>query len=104
TGVKKGEMFMSDQTALDSGEFQGNFDEYLVQNQFKDFTYRSDQVADYLKEGGAPWLDFQYTIFGEVVYGMEIISKIEVTPSGTYDRPKKAIRIIQMKFPEANAE
>lgn len=104
TGVKKGEQFMQYQTAIDSGEFSGTFDRYLEQQNFQDFAYRSDQIAAYLEEGGAPWLDFQYTIFGEVVYGMEVITNIEITPTDPYDRPEEVIRIIRMKFPEKSAD
>jgi len=34
----------------------------------------------YQHQGGAPWLDLQYTIFGEVIEGLEIVDKIAEQP------------------------
>lgn len=42
----------------------------------KEFHYSDAQLATYKKDGGAPWLDQQYTIFGEVIYGWEVIDLI----------------------------
>lgn len=55
----------------------------------------------YLLEGGAPHLDAQYTIFGEVIAGMEIIDSIAgTTTTGKIgnDRPLEPIRIQQVRF------
>lgn len=43
--------------------------------------------------GGAPHLDGEYTIFGEVVEGMDTIEKIENAKTNDQNRPKKDIRI-----------
>jgi cyclophilin family peptidyl-prolyl cis-trans isomerase len=51
--------------------------------------------------GGAPHLDQNYTVFGEVVSGMEIVDKIASTPtSGRIggDKPIKDIKIIETKL------
>ena len=51
--------------------------------------------------GGAPHLDQQYTIFGEVVYGLEIVDLIAVTPTSRAqdrDRPLKDMRIIKARL------
>jgi cyclophilin family peptidyl-prolyl cis-trans isomerase len=37
--------------------------------------------------GGTPHLDRNYTVFGEVVQGMEVIDKVAVTPTDSNDRP-----------------
>ena len=34
-----------------------------------------------------PWLNMRHTIFGEVVAGLDIVQKIENTPTGANDRP-----------------
>ena len=34
-----------------------------------------------------PWLHMRHTIFGEVVNGMDIVKKIETTPTARGDRP-----------------
>lgn len=50
----------------------------------------------YLNQGGTPHLDGQYTVFGEVVEGMDVVEKIQNAETGRADRPKEDIRIISM--------
>lgn len=57
-----------------------------------------EQRAAYTTEGGTPHLDGQYTVFGEVVSGMDVIDKIEKVPTGAGDRPREDVRIISMKI------
>jgi peptidyl-prolyl cis-trans isomerase B (cyclophilin B) len=54
----------------------------------RDFKYTDDQKAAYIKDGGAPWLDQQYTIFGEVIEGLDVIDKISAVETLPGDRPK----------------
>lgn len=51
----------------------------------------------YTTVGGAPHLDGDYTVFGEVVSGMDVIEKIEKAETDRADRPKEDVRIISMK-------
>ena len=44
--------------------------------------------------GGAPWLDGDYTVFGEVVKGMEVVDKIADQQKDRNDRPLEDIKII----------
>ena len=46
----------------------------------------------YKNTGGSPWLDGDYTVFGEVVSGMDVVDQIAATPVGQADRPVKDIR------------
>jgi cyclophilin family peptidyl-prolyl cis-trans isomerase len=46
-----------------------------------------DQRKAYAANGGYPSLDREYTVFGEVVYGMEVIDKIAAVPVGNANRP-----------------
>ena len=55
---------------------------------------------DYMTIGGTPHLDGQYTVFGEVVKGMDTVEKIQNAETGRADRPKQDIRIISMKVEE----
>lgn len=49
--------------------------------------------AAYLSKGGAPELHGQYTVFGEVVAGLEVLDKIAAVPHDAHDRPLHDLRI-----------
>lgn len=42
-----------------------------------------------------PWLNMHHTIFGEVVLGTDVVTKIENVKTGTADRPEKEQKIIK---------
>lgn len=50
-------------------------------------TYTAEQRKAYTTVGGAPWLDGAYTVFGEVVSGLDVIDKIAAVPCGSGDKP-----------------
>lgn len=62
------------------------------------FKFTKEQVEAYTSQGGTPFLDNQYTVFGEVVDGMKVVEKIESAGTDTYDRPRKDISIITMEI------
>jgi len=49
---------------------------------------------------GAHFLDTQYTIFGEVTKGMEVVDNIAAQPKDQSDRPLQDIKIISVKVAE----
>lgn len=49
--------------------------------------YSPEQRKAYTTVGGAPWLDGGYTVFGEVVSGLDVIDKIAAVPTGPGDKP-----------------
>ena len=49
----------------------------------------------YKRVGGTPHLDGQYTVFGEVVEGLDIVRNIDWVPTDDQDRPLDAVRIIR---------
>lgn len=63
----------------------------------KKFKYTAAQKEKYLKDGGVPFLDHSYTVFGEVISGMDVVDKIAAVERGVADRPKKDIKIISIK-------
>lgn len=50
----------------------------------------------YINQGGTPHLDGQYTVFGEVVEGMDVVEKIQNVETGNHDRPKEDVRVLKM--------
>lgn len=62
------------------------------------FKYSEAQREIYRAQGGAPHLDGAYTVFGEVVSGMETIEAIEKVETGEADRPVKDVKIISMEI------
>jgi peptidylprolyl isomerase len=63
------------------------------------FSYTPQEIEIYSTIGGTPHLDMNYTVFGEVVSGMEVIEKIAEQQTNEKDRPindiKFSIRTIE---------
>ncbi len=62
--------------------------------------FTPQQREAYTTVGGTPFLDAQYTVFGEVLSGMDTIEKIEKTRTDRSDRPASDIKILSMKIIE----
>jgi cyclophilin family peptidyl-prolyl cis-trans isomerase len=62
-----------------------------------DFT--TQMIQQYIKPGGVPHLDKQYTVFGEVVSGMEVVDFIANLPRDENDRPLRDVRIKMRLLP-----
>ncbi|MBQ9072844.1 MAG: peptidylprolyl isomerase [Muribaculaceae bacterium] len=52
------------------------------------------QIQAYSTIGGTPHLDNDYTVFGEVVSGMDVVAAIEKVATGAADRPVEDVKII----------
>jgi len=57
----------------------------LTQRGVASFTEESAEI--YMTLGGTPHLDGSYTVFGEVIEGLEILDAIAASPCDAYDRP-----------------
>ena len=53
-------------------------------------------LKDYESMGGTPFLDGQYTVFGEVISGMDTVEKIQNVETGNADRPKEDVRVLSV--------
>jgi peptidyl-prolyl cis-trans isomerase B (cyclophilin B) len=62
---------------------------YVIPDEHKQF---------YRNNGGIPHLDSGYTVFGEVVSGMDVVEKITAVETDKNDRPKTAVRILSIRM------
>ena len=56
-------------------------------------TFTAEQAEVYATLGGTPFLDGDYTVFGEVVEGMEVIDKIAAVQTDVNDRPQEDVKM-----------
>jgi peptidyl-prolyl cis-trans isomerase B (cyclophilin B) len=65
----------------------------------KGFRYSTAQREAYKTQGGVPFLDRDYTVFGHILEGYEVLNKIAETATARGDRPvtdqKMKIRVIK---------
>ena len=59
-------------------------------------TFSEFQRGIYKTVGGAPFLDQNYTVFGEVVKGMDVVDAIASVPTRPGDMPLKDVRILRI--------
>ncbi len=57
-----------------------------------------EQREVYKTLGGTPHLDQNYTVFGEIIEGMEVLDKIAAIETDNKNRPAKDVRIISVKI------
>lgn len=61
----------------------------------KGFKYTAEQKKAYKEQGGTPSLDNEYTVYGMVTDGMDIITKIANAKRNRSDRPDSDVKIIK---------
>ena len=67
---------------------------------FDKYTIPESHREVYRTLGGTPHLDQNYTVFGEVIKGLEVIDSIAVVETGFQDRPKQDVRILSVRIIE----
>ena len=55
--------------------------------------FNQTQKDAYVNEGGVPFLDYEYTVFGQVIEGLEVIDKIAKVQKDRYDRPVEDVKM-----------
>lgn len=56
-------------------------------------TFSEEQIKTYTTIGGTPFLDENYTVFGEVIEGIEVVDKIATVKTDKNDRPLEDIKM-----------
>ena len=62
------------------------------------YKFSKQQLTDYTTIGGTPHLDGEYTVFGEVTEGLDVIEKISKVAVGKNDRPLENVKIMKAKL------
>ncbi len=65
-----------------------------------EFKFTEEQRQAYTTVGGTPHLDGEYTVFGEVIEGMDVVDKIQQVSTNGSDRPDDDIVIKKVSIIE----
>jgi len=57
------------------------------------FKYSDEAIERYMTEGGTPFLDNNYTVFGYVVEGLDVIDSIAAVETGAGNRPRMDVQM-----------
>lgn len=59
----------------------------------KGIRYTPEQRKIYMEQGGTPHLDREYTVFGQIIEGLDVIDKIAAVQKNGSDRPLKDVKM-----------
>lgn len=57
------------------------------------YSYTPDQIAAYQELGGTPHLDMQYTVFGRVIEGLDVVDAICAVQTDRANRPSEDVKV-----------
>lgn len=63
----------------------------------REIKFTKEQIDTYTTIGGVPFLDGEYTVFGEVLEGLDVVEKIQSVECDEYDRPINDVRILYVR-------
>ena len=77
-----------------------------VRKDYEPFAYTPEQKSAYREVGGAAHLDGDYTVFGKVIRGLDVIDKIATQPTDAANRPIEDVRMMVTveEMPKAKIE
>ena len=67
--------------------------EQRIKPESPNFKYSNAQKEIYERIGGTPFLDQNYTVFGEVISGLNVVDKIAAAQIKAADRPLNNVRM-----------
>lgn len=59
----------------------------------KGIKYTEEEIQAYVSKGGTPMLDGDYTVFGKMISGEEVLDKIAAVPKNNADRPLENVKM-----------
>lgn len=68
------------------------------------YTFTEEQKKIYMEHGGCPWLQGGYTVFGQVIEGMDVVDKIAEVDVDESDKPTENVTISKVTVSEYKAK
>jgi cyclophilin family peptidyl-prolyl cis-trans isomerase len=94
--LKKEYNRLKTENKADSAELVNSLIESEIKKEYAkipEYTFSAQQIETYTTVGGTPHLDGNYTVFGEVIEGLEVIDKIAALQKDARDRPLVDVRM-----------